>query len=57
MQLDIEGKSYQYKKDATGVWNVFVPYQGPGVKYVTVYVDGVPQGEEEGAIEEPITDA
>jgi enterochelin esterase-like enzyme len=45
VQLDIEGKSYQYKKDATGVWNVFVPYQGPGVKYVTVYVDGVPQPE------------
>jgi enterochelin esterase-like enzyme len=45
VQVDVSGKRYEYEKDANGVWNVFVPYPGPGVKSVTVYVDGVPQPE------------
>ncbi|MEO6569895.1 MAG: alpha/beta hydrolase-fold protein [Opitutaceae bacterium] len=41
VQLGIGGRRYAYEKDANGVWNAFVPYPGPGMKTVTVYVDGV----------------
>ena len=49
VQLEVGGHRYDYEKGADGVWNLFVPYQGPGVKLVTVYVDGV-------AMPEPGTD-
>lgn len=41
VQLGIGGLRYSYEKDAKGIWNAFVPYPGPGMKIVTVYVDGV----------------
>ncbi|MEO6078620.1 MAG: alpha/beta hydrolase-fold protein, partial [Steroidobacteraceae bacterium] len=41
VQLGFGGARYAYEKDAKGVWNVFVPYPGPGMRLVTVYVDGV----------------
>jgi enterochelin esterase-like enzyme len=45
VQLGVSGRRYNYEKDADGIWNLFLPYQGPGTKYVTVYVDGVPMPE------------
>jgi len=45
VQVGIGNRRYAYEKDASGTWNAFIPYQGPGVKYVTVYVDGVPMPE------------
>jgi enterochelin esterase family protein len=41
VQLEVGGRRYDYEKDGNGVWNLFIPYPGPGVKIVTVYVDGV----------------
>ena len=41
VQLDVGGRRYDYEQGAQGVWNLFIPYQGPGVQYVTVHVDGV----------------
>jgi enterochelin esterase-like enzyme len=38
--LQIGNRRYSYEKGADGLWNVIVPYQGPGVKYATVFVDG-----------------
>ncbi|NJD11143.1 MAG: hypothetical protein FIB01_12175, partial [Gemmatimonadetes bacterium] len=45
VQLEVEGRRYDYEKAANGVWNLFIPYPGPGLRYTTVYVDGVPMPE------------
>jgi len=45
VQLAIGNRRYTYEKDANGTWNIIIPYQGPGMKYVSVYVDGVPMQE------------
>jgi len=45
VQLDVEARRYDYEKGADGVWNLFIPYPGPGLRYVVVYVDGVPMQE------------
>ena len=45
VQLDVEGRRYDYEKGTDGVWNLIIPFPGPGIRYVTVYVDGVPMPE------------
>jgi enterochelin esterase-like enzyme len=49
VQLEVGGRRYDYEKGGDGTWNLFIANPGPGVKIVTVYVDGV-------AMPEPGTD-
>jgi enterochelin esterase-like enzyme len=41
VQLEVGSRRYDYEKGGNGLWNLFIPHPGPGVKLVTVYVDGV----------------
>jgi enterochelin esterase-like enzyme len=50
VQLDVGGRRYDYEKIPDGTWNLFIPNPGPGVKLVTVYVDGVAMPEPGTAI-------
>ncbi len=45
VQVEVGANLFYYEKDEDGIWNIFVPYPGPGLKYVTVLVDGVRQPE------------